>query len=388
VAAPPAPGSAYDWLTAHNAVDQMTWAPGEAEIVEGRLFDEGGWVTKAGARVFNFYRPPSEIRGDPGQAGRWEEHVRFLYPNDADHICDWLAQRVQQPAVKINHALVLGGVQRIGKDSILVPVRAAIGEWNFKEIAAHRLLDRFNGWLKSVLLRVNEAHDMGELNRFQFYERIKGYTAAPPEVLSIDEKNVKAYAVPNVTGLVLTTNHKTDGMYLPADDHRHYVAWSDRTLDDFEDGYFASLHRWFAAGGAGHVAAWLAARDIAEFDPKAPPPQTDAWWEIVLAGQSPEKTDLADIIASLGNPDALTIGDIAARASSENSPVAAWLTDAKTRRQVPHRMEEAGYIAARNPFEREKGRWKVRGRNETVYAKKTLSMAERIAAAKRLAGLI
>ena len=50
-------------------------------------------------------------------------------------------------------------------------------------------------------------------------------------------------------------------------------------------------------------------------------------------------------------------------------------------------MEDAGYVAARNPYEREKGRWKIRGRNETVYAKKSLSTAQRIAAARRLSGL-
>ena len=35
------------------------------------------------------------------------------------------------------------------------------------------------------------------------------------------------YSIPNVTGVVITTNHKTDGIYLPADDRRHFVAWTD-----------------------------------------------------------------------------------------------------------------------------------------------------------------
>ena len=52
----------------------------------------------------------------------------------------------------------------------------------------------------------------------------------------------------------------------------------------------------------------------------------------MLAGQSPEKTDLEDVIAALGDPDALTIGDIvgSARAMDDNS--VAWLTDPKMRR--------------------------------------------------------
>ena len=37
----------------------------------------------------------------------------------------------------------------------------------------------------------------------------------------------------NCCGLVITTNHKAGGIFLPADDRRHYVAWSTLTKDDF-----------------------------------------------------------------------------------------------------------------------------------------------------------
>ena len=60
--------------------------------------------------------------------------------------------------------------------------------------------------------------------------------AAPPDVLRVDEKNLREHSVFNVCGVVMTTNHKTDGIYLPADDRRHFVAWSEKTKDDFTDG--------------------------------------------------------------------------------------------------------------------------------------------------------
>jgi hypothetical protein len=44
-------------------------------------------------------------------------------------------------------------------------------------------------------------------------------------VLRIDEKNTKEYNVFNCCGLILTSNHKTAGIYLPADDRRYYVPW-------------------------------------------------------------------------------------------------------------------------------------------------------------------
>jgi hypothetical protein len=55
------------------------------------------------------YRPPEPSSGDPNAAGPWRDHLRRIYPNDHLHIERWLAQRVQAPGEKINHALVLGG---------------------------------------------------------------------------------------------------------------------------------------------------------------------------------------------------------------------------------------------------------------------------------------
>jgi len=100
---------------------------------------------------------------------------------------------VQRPQEKINHALLLGGVPNIGKDTILEPVKHAIGPWNFQDVSPKQVLGRFNGFLKAVILRISEARDLGDFDRFQFYEHMKTYTAAPPDVLRIDEKNLREY---------------------------------------------------------------------------------------------------------------------------------------------------------------------------------------------------
>ena len=71
-----------------------------------------------------------------------------------------------------------------------------------------------NGFLKSVILRVSEARDLGDVNRYKFYDHMKAYTAAPPDVLRVDEKNLREYSIFNCSGVILTTNHKTDGIYL------------------------------------------------------------------------------------------------------------------------------------------------------------------------------
>jgi hypothetical protein len=263
---------------------------------------------------------PDRRPGGKRSGRRWlGANHKVFSDDDAAHIIKWLAHRVQRPQEKINHALVFGSKQQgIGKDALLEPVKHAIGPWNFQEIGPQQVLGRFNGFLKKVILRINEARDLGDVNRYQFYDHMKSYTAAPPDVLRVDEKNLREYSVFNCVGIILTSNHKTDGIYLPAEDRRHYVAWSERVPGDFEDGYWKNLWGWYDAGGSAHVAAYLTELDISTFDPKAPPPKTDAFWAIVDANRAPEDAELVEVLEKMGNPKALTLSWIRNASSDES----------------------------------------------------------------------
>lgn len=372
------------WLDRHAAVEQMTWAPGVPMLIEDRLVDAGGWIDYNGMTTFNLYRPPTIALGDPADVEPWVSHVRKVYGNDADHLIAWLAHRVQRPGEKINHAIVMGGRQGIGKDTILEPVKHAVGPWNWHEVGPPALLGRFNPFTKSVVLRVSEARDLGEVDRFAFYDHMKVYTAAPPDVLRCDEKNLREHAVLNVCGVVITTNHKTDGIYLPADDRRHYVAWSDLDKDDFTKDYWQRLWGWYANGGTRNVAAYLASFDLNDFDSKAPPPKTEAFWHIVNAARSAEEADLADVLDSLNSPAAVTLDRIIQAAKRLHPSLAQWLTDRRSRRQIPHRLDGAGYEPVRNPSDKRDGQWRIDGRRQTVYARKDLQLRDRMAAAESL----
>ena len=374
------------WLDKHRPVEQLTWAPGFPQLIENRLIVEAGWIEKPGRKVFNQYIPPVAVRGDPNVAQLWIDHVRLIYPDDAEHIFDWLSHRIQKPGEKLNHALVLGGAQGIGKDSLLEPAKYAVGPWNYEDISPSQLVGRFNGFLKSVILRVSEAHDLGDLDRLAFYERTKTVIASPPDTLLCDEKYIRAYAVLNVCGVIFTTNNRTNGLYLPADDRRHFVAWSALTKENFAEGYWRDLWGWYETGGGfGHVAAFLRQRDLSRFDPKAPPPKTAAFWDIVDIGRAPEDAELADLIDMLDQPDVLTIADLVscAKRCSQND-FSEWLRDRKNRRQIPRRLEAAGYVPVRNTAAKD-GLWKIEGRRQAIYAKQTLSASDKQRAAAAFA---
>jgi Bifunctional DNA primase/polymerase, N-terminal/Family of unknown function (DUF5906)/Primase C terminal 1 (PriCT-1) len=372
-------GKANEWLDEQRAVQQMTWAPGLPRIVENRLVADGGWIEREGVRTFNLYRPPLELDGDPAKAGPWLDHGHKLYPAEMDHLIRWAAHRVQRPGEKINHAILLGGAQGIGKDTILEPVKHAVGPWNFAEVSPSQLLGRFNSFVKSVVLRMSEARDLGDVDRYGLYEHLKTLTAAPPDVLRCDEKHLREHAVFNVTGVVVTTNH-VDGIYLPADDRRHFVAWSELTKEDFAPDYWQTIHGWYRNGGIGHVVAYLRTLDLSDFDPKAPPPKTAAFWRVVDAGRAPEDAELADVLDSLGKPAAVTVAALCIYASD---PFREWLQDRRNARQLPHRLEDAGYTAVRNDGA-QSGLWVISGKRQVIYARRELAIRDRIVAATAL----
>jgi hypothetical protein len=136
---------------------------------------------------------------------------------------------------------------------------------------------------------------------------MKAYTAAPPDVLRVDEKHLREYSILNCCGVIITTNHKTDGIFLPADGRRHFVAWSDIEKVQLPDGYWSRLYDWYTNGGNRHVADYLAALDITTFDAKAPTPKTPVFWYIVNTSRVPEDAELADLLEELGNPGAISL---------------------------------------------------------------------------------
>ena len=261
-----------------------------------------------------------------------------------------------------------------------------MGSWNFQEVSPQQMMGRFNGYLKSVVLRISEAKDMGDVDRYKFYSHLKTSLAAPPDTLRVDEKNLREHYVLNVCAGIMTTNHLRDGIYLPADDRRHYVAWSDAKQADFLAGYWNDLWRWYEDGGFAHVAAYLREFDLSGFDSKAPPPKTEAFWAIVDANRGAEDAELADILNSLKRPPAFALDELsdAARTASMFD-IADWLRDRKNRRVIPFRLEKCGYVPVRNPAAKD-ALFKVNGRRKAIYAQVDLPLMDRLAAAQKMTG--
>ena len=55
-----------------------------------------------------------------------------------------------------------------------------------------------------------------------------------------------------------------------------------------------------------HVAAYLRTYDLTLFNPKAPPPKTQAFWDMVNSARPGEAAELTDLLEEMGWPEAVS----------------------------------------------------------------------------------
>jgi Family of unknown function (DUF5906) len=411
-----------EWLDRHRSVTQITWWPGLPELIEGKAIRDGGMLDADSGRIFNEYRAPDRCAWCEGDVSPWLDHIELLYGDACSRIVHFFAHRVQRPEEKINHAKVLGGTPGVGKDMLLKPVRFAVGQWNCASITAEEVLGKDNDFIKSVFLTINEANDLGDSDRRKFYERSKLICAAPPDFVRVNVKYIPEFYVPNVCGVAITTNHKTDGLYFDANDRRHDCLWTEIGKEHFDDAgvieamrrrtgvdaatYWDCMQQWYEHGGYEAIGHYLATLDLSAFDPKAAPPKTEMFYEIVNTNRPSEDAAMEDLLDGISNaagrdlectgPDvskhgrvhvvtvAMLIRQTERMDGADDNPMRDWLRDKKNSRSVPKRLDEAGYVVVRNPDDKTRGYWKVGGRRTAVYGRKDLTERERQAAAAEL----
>jgi len=261
-----------------------------AQVLQGVTYAAGEdvMVTRAGDVFANLWRN-ARPAGAPGQDVRpWLRHVQRMVPDDAEreHLLNWMAFKVQYPAVKINHGVLHGGTPGSGKDTLWEPFLYAIGGRSRENIALVRNEEINSSWGYSLMcevLVVNELRQADAVDRRGLENRLKPLLAAPPELLSVNRKGLHPFDLPNRLGVVAFSNERM-AITLPSDDRRWFVLWSHAgRMPEVEA---VALWGWYEAGGRDAVAGWLAARDVSAWNPAAPPMVTEAKAAMVSAGMS------------------------------------------------------------------------------------------------------
>jgi hypothetical protein len=97
----------------------------------------------------------------------------------------------------------------------------------------------------------------------------------PPDHIRINLKGEKAFKVPNIANLIITTNHP-DAIALAEDDRRFDVVATAMADQGEGHDYFLRYYAWLEAGGSEAVMGWLLRRKVTAFDPKVAPPASVA----------------------------------------------------------------------------------------------------------------
>jgi hypothetical protein len=243
----------------------LTYAAGESVLaVRDNLPYANRWVD---AR-------PTPMAG-PIQA--WIDHCRKLVPiqSELDHIWDVMAYKVQNPRVKINHAILHASDEGTGKDTLYDPFIWAVcgdNKHNLGLVDNESLTSQWGYQLESEILVINELKEALAADRRVLANKLKPIIAAPPEVLAVNRKGLHPYMMAN-RGFVLAFSNDLLPISISAQDRRWFCIWSNAGRMSDADG--AAIWQWLKTGGRAAVAAWLHARDVSRFNPGAAPPMTE-----------------------------------------------------------------------------------------------------------------
>jgi hypothetical protein len=236
---------------------------------------------------------------------RWLDHCRVLVPDEGElnHILNVMAYKVQHPNVKINHAVLHGGDEGSGKDTMWAPFLWAIGgihQHNRSIIETGGLDSQWGYGLEAEVVILNELKEPDARERRALSNKLKPIIAAPPETLSINRKGLHPYEMLNRLQVVAFTNDPLP-ITIPSQDRRWFCCWSRAPRMDADAAN--GLWRWYKhAGGFEMIAAWLWQRDVSRFNPTAAPPVTEWKMNMVEHGMSMAESYLVDLMEQRVGP--------------------------------------------------------------------------------------
>jgi len=267
-------------------------AAANARLLRGITYaaGDGVLVSRDGDVYGNRWRDarPDLTGVAPGDVSRWLDHCRALVPEEAEltHCLDVMAYKLQNPRVKINHAVLHGGDEGSGKDTMWAPFIWAVcgpGLKNRGLVDNDGLNSQWGYALESEILILNELKEPEASQRRALANKLKPIIAAPPETLPINRKGLHPYDMVNRMMVLAFTNDPVP-ISISSGDRRWFCVWS--SAGRMDPSAAQDMWRWYRAGGFETIARWLADRDVSKFNPSAPPMWTEFKENLIENGMS------------------------------------------------------------------------------------------------------
>jgi hypothetical protein len=262
----------------HIEVHNITYSPGKPRLIH---------VPHLSLPLANFWRPTSvkPAAVTDLQVKPWLDHLTFVLGSvvERDRFLCWSAFVVQHPDRKPQwHWLVISD-QGVGKDSMLKPLKLAVGTDNWYENLSDGLKGDFNYMMERKLLIIGETGQTRFASAHDISTKLKPLAAAPPDEITINKKNLHPYLIPNVHAVILFSNEEHP-LHLEQNQRRFHVVNRRQKEKPQSEAYYAQLHGWFAKGGAELSASYLLNY-----------PLTDADHGNLLGGVAPSSDDKTEL---------------------------------------------------------------------------------------------
>ncbi len=241
----------------------VTYWPGQERFV----VEEHG---TAEARKFNLWTDGG-CEAHSGEPELFNNHMALLFPDEIarGHILDYFACIVQRPGVKIHWAPLIKGKQGIGKSYLLRVMKHVLGRTNVREVTTEEITSEFNPWAEaSQIVFIEEIMAIG---RREITNKLKPIVTSP--TITINDKGVKRYVIPNRMNLCLFSNEEVP-LLLDDDDRRFFVYESP--LRDQGEEYYNRLFDALDEHELHLIRGLLENRDISKFNPKGKAPGSES----------------------------------------------------------------------------------------------------------------
>jgi hypothetical protein len=215
-----------------------------------------------GLKGVNTYRKPI-YAGKPGDVTPFLDHLARVLPvqRDRDILLAFMAQCIQRPGVKVKWAVVIQGVEGLGKTLFEYIMAAALGPSYVHVPAAKELTEgggKFNGWMRNKLMII--INEVKSDEKRELVEVMKPWIT--DKRIEMQNKGQDQDMADNPTNWLMFTNHK-DAIPISVNGRRYAIMYSalqsssDLARLGMTDEYFSKLYDWAESGGIAHVVDYL-----------------------------------------------------------------------------------------------------------------------------------
>ena len=267
------------------------------------------YIDKDSSRYANTYLPPKYTKQTTtiARPAMWQRYLDRLMPPEnlcwyrdnqnyqfkqQDYYEQWIAQRIQQPHIAPEVAIVLRGDQGTGKSFVFdILLKALLGQSNYKAVSLAHIKGKYKATLwSSVLLQIEELND----TKKQIGEILKQLITQPTHL--IEQKHQPSYQAEKHFGIVITSNEPIP-MQIENNDRRYFIPHFSKVAEDSQK-FFQEFADWLEYNnGYQEMYDHFNSVDLDDFDIRKAPITTEKTDLMVLKTPSESKHDLAMVMA-------------------------------------------------------------------------------------------